>query len=89
MTKKTINRRSPKCRSKKQPYRTRNWKDYNAALVQRGSFTVWLDEAALAGWLHGERTGGHGASWTRRFVDAALRGRGASWTRRFVDAALL
>ena len=70
MKKTTINRRSPKRRSKKKSYRTRNWKDYNAALVGRGSFTVWLDEAALAGWLHCERTGGRGASLT--YSDCAM-----------------
>jgi len=70
MKKKTISRRSPKRRSKKKSYRTRNWKDYNAALVGRGSFTVWLDEAALAGWLDCERTGGRGASLT--YSDCAM-----------------
>jgi hypothetical protein len=31
-------------------YRIRNWSAYNASLVKRGSTTVWVDEAALAGW---------------------------------------
>jgi len=31
-------------------YRIRNWSDYNAALVSRGSLHVWLGEAVLAAW---------------------------------------
>lgn len=41
-------------RKKAQPktrYRLRNWRDYNTALVRRGSLTLWCDEAALAGWV--------------------------------------
>jgi len=70
MTKKTLNRRSPKRHSPKKPYRTRNWREYNAALVGRGSLTVWLDEAALKGWLNQERSGKRGASLT--YSDAAV-----------------
>lgn len=41
-------------RKKAQPktrYRLRNWRDYNTALVRRGSLTLWCDAAALAGWV--------------------------------------
>lgn len=65
-TKKNI-RRSPKrlrLRKKKRAYRPRNWKEYNAALVQRGSLTVWLEPAVLDGWLNGQSSGQRGASWT-------------------------
>ena len=31
-------------------YRVRNWSEYNASLVKRGSLTVWLDADALRGW---------------------------------------
>lgn len=31
----------------KKKYRVRNWHEYNEALKQRGSLTVWLDKAAL------------------------------------------
>ena len=34
----------------KRKYRVTNWRAYNAALVARGSLTVWFDEAAVAGW---------------------------------------
>ena len=49
---------------KKKPkqYRIRNWSEYNAGLKQRGSFTFWLDEAAIKGWLNKEKTGKRGAS---------------------------
>ena len=28
-------------------YRVRNWKDYNQALIRRGSLTVWIEETTL------------------------------------------
>lgn len=33
-------------------YKVTNWAKYNEALVNRGSLTVWLDEAALTAWQH-------------------------------------
>lgn len=51
-------------KKQKQRYRVRNWREYNAALVSRGSLTVWLDEAALAGWFHQQQSGRRGASLT-------------------------
>jgi Transposase DDE domain len=45
-------------------YRLRNWREYNAALVRRGSLTLWCDEAAAAGWVNRERTGRRGRSPT-------------------------
>jgi hypothetical protein len=47
-------------RSTRRHYRLRNWRDYNAALVRRGSLTLWLDEAALTGWVARGRTGRRG-----------------------------
>jgi hypothetical protein len=38
--------------SKKTVYRIRNWKQYNEALVRRGSLTLWVDPAALQAWRH-------------------------------------
>src|ERR687898_83757 len=38
--------------TRKAVYRIRNWRDYNQALVRRGSLTVWVDEQALAAWDH-------------------------------------
>jgi IS5 family transposase len=37
---------------KKSVYRVRNWREYNQALVRRGSLTIWVDEQALAAWNH-------------------------------------
>lgn len=65
MEKQKTNRRSPKRpSSKKKAYRIRNWSEYNAALVQRGSLTVWLDEEATGGWHNCQKSGQRGASYT-------------------------
>ena len=31
-------------------YKTTNWKQYNKALINRGSLTFWIDEEAIAEW---------------------------------------
>src|SRR5262249_43868481 len=36
----------------KTQYRIRNWPAYNAALIGRGSLTLWVDEAALEAWRY-------------------------------------
>ena len=51
-------------------YRLRNWREYNAALVRRGSLTVWCDEAAVAGWVARGRSGRRGHP--RTYSDAAI-----------------
>src|SRR4051794_18729102 len=43
----------------KMRYRVTNWPDYDAALVQRGSLTLWITEEALAAW-HAPVTGKRG-----------------------------
>jgi Transposase DDE domain len=43
--------RIPKAR-----YRVQNWSAYEAGLKRRGDLTLWLDEAALAGWQAPRRT---------------------------------
>ena len=42
-------------------YRVLNWPAYEAKLRRRGDLTLWLDQAALAGWAAPRRTtpGGH------------------------------
>ncbi len=57
-------------KQKKQQYRVRNWKEYNAALTARGSLTFWVDEAALQGWRHQHKSGRRGASQT--YTDSAV-----------------
>src|SRR3954471_1104056 len=36
----------------KATYRVTNWAQYNDALVNRGSLTVWVDRDALDAWHH-------------------------------------
>ena len=45
---------------KKQRYRIRNWKQYNKALVNRGSLTIWFDHHAINLWLNEQRSGKRG-----------------------------
>jgi hypothetical protein len=55
---------------KKATYRIRNWKEYNQALTQRGSLTVWISEEALKNWTTKEKNGQPGASPT--YTDRAI-----------------
>jgi hypothetical protein len=57
-------RRIPEAR-----YRVRNWPAYEAGLKRRGDLTLWLDEAALAGWQAPRRTTPGGQAW---YSDAAI-----------------
>lgn len=72
MQTKNTNRRSPKRRSRKnkKQYRIRNWSEYNAALVNRGSLTLWVDEAAIAAWHHHGQSGRPGKP--RTYSDLAI-----------------
>jgi len=40
----------------RQKYRVTNWRDYDAALRNRGSLTIWFTEEALADWKAPPRT---------------------------------
>ena len=40
----------------KQRHRVTNWAEYDAALRQRGSLTVWFTDAAIAAWRDAPRT---------------------------------
>lgn len=51
-------------------YHIRNWRDYNQALIQRGSLTLWVDDETLAAWLGNERPGLVGAPTT--YSDTAI-----------------
>jgi IS5 family transposase len=44
----------------KSTYRLRNWSQYNKALVQRGSLTVWINEDVLSAWHNTAHTGKRG-----------------------------
>jgi hypothetical protein len=52
-------------------YRLRNWKEYNASLIARGSLTLWFEEDLEDWWLQQEKTGKPGAS--RTFSEKAIR----------------
>jgi IS5 family transposase len=54
----------------KATYRLRNWSQYNKALVQRGSLTVWVSAEVLQAWHESKRTGRRGAP--RTYTDAAI-----------------
>src|SRR5919107_4408527 len=51
-------------------HRLRNWPEYNAALIRRGSLAVWVSEEALSAWHNDERTGKPGAP--RTYSDTAI-----------------
>lgn len=46
--------------AQKKTYRIRNWSEYNKALVNRGSLTVWFDEDTVSDWYNKEHTGQRG-----------------------------
>ena len=50
-------------------YRVSNWPEYDRALQQRGSLTVWVTPEALAAW-HPPKTGRRGRS--PRYADLAI-----------------
>ena len=41
-------------------YKIRNWSQYNTALVNRGSITLWFTEEVIAKWRHAGHTGKKG-----------------------------
>jgi hypothetical protein len=58
-------------KSTKTRYRVRNWREYNAALVHRGSLTIWVEERAVQQWRETRRTGRRGAP--RVYSDIAIQ----------------
>ena len=55
----------------KRTYKLRNWSEYNAALVKRGSLTLWLSDEVIAQWKNAQKTGKPGASKT--YSDLAIQ----------------
>ena len=55
---------------RKRQYRLRNWRDYNSALVRRGSLTLWLDERSLDTWLSRDSPARRGRR--QLYADAAI-----------------
>ena len=54
----------------KQSYRLRNWKQYNSALVQRGSLTLWVSHDVMTTWRNTDQTGKPGHP--RTYSDTAV-----------------
>ena len=59
-----------KKKTNRKVYRIRNWKQYNAALVQRGSLTLWVSDDLLTAWRNTEKTGKRGRP--RTYSDTAV-----------------
>ena len=55
----------------KTQYRIRNWPQYNAALIERGSLTLWVDEEAIRTWCYTGPTQ-RGAQYV--YAEAAIKG---------------
>ncbi len=66
-----MSKNKKKTRSQPKPlYRVRNWKEYDASLVKRGSLTVWMSEEAIAGWTPEKESGKRGRQ--RDYSDLAI-----------------
>lgn len=52
-------------------YRVRNWKEYNEALVQRGSLTFWITEACIHQWRSQRTNKGRGRP--EKYSDLAIQ----------------
>ena len=55
---------------KKRRYRIRNWRDYNSALVRRGSLTLWVEQRAVNRWRERSRPARRGRR--RLYSDLAI-----------------
>ena len=55
----------------KKSYRVRNWRDYNEALVNRGSITFWFNEECLTQWKSDKKTSSRGRP--EEYSDLAIK----------------
>jgi len=63
-------RKTPKAK-----YRVRNWREYNASLVERGSVEIWISEEVLEGWkprVRGVRPRGRQKEYSDRAIECLL-----------------
>jgi IS5 family transposase len=61
--------------TKKVQYRVRNWSQYNASLVERGSLEVWIEEDVLANWkpqARGPRRRGGQVQYSAEAIECLL-----------------
>jgi hypothetical protein len=54
----------------KRQYRIRNWRQYNKALISRGSLTLWIDSRSINTWLARDRPARRGRR--RTYSDIAI-----------------
>jgi Transposase DDE domain len=54
----------------KRQYRIRNWRDYNSALIRRGSLTLWVEQRAVGAWR--DRSVRPGRGRQRTYSDLAV-----------------
>jgi hypothetical protein len=61
-------------------YRVTNWPEYDAALVRRGSLTLWFTEEAVAAW-RAPATGERGGQpiYSATAIETGLAGAGANY----------
>ena len=64
-------KKDKKRKKKKQPYRIRNWSEYNKALAHRGSLTFWFAEDAIVAWRNPQKSGKPGKP--RTYGDACIQ----------------
>ena len=55
-------------------YKVTNWTDYNKALINRGSLTMWFSEEVIKIWLKAEQTGrrGHPIKYADTAIECML-----------------
>ncbi|WP_198244964.1 transposase [methane-oxidizing endosymbiont of Gigantopelta aegis] len=58
-------------KKKKQRYKLKNWSNYNQALINRGSLTLWFEESMIKQWHQPEKTGYRGSPMT--YSDTAIQ----------------
>lgn len=55
----------------KQKYKLTNWSEYNEALRNRGSITVWISAEAISPWYEKDRVY-YGTGTPKRYSDFAI-----------------
>ena len=69
--KKVVRAKRSRAKTSASKYRVRNWSEYNAGLVKRGSLTLWINEDVIRAWQPApaakRKRGGQ-----RRFSDSAI-----------------
>lgn len=61
-------KQKPGGKKKKKQYKVRNWREYNQALVDRGSILFWITEEAIKNWEEKKKTGKRGKPRTYSMI---------------------